>query len=159
MDTIQTVQTAQRDRSQIDTALLVIRIAAGVIMAAHGAQKLFGLFDGPGLSVIMSAKGPGGGGVIGLLVAIGEFFGGLGMLVGFLSRFSALANVVIMLGAIALVHGKNGFFLQAGGFEYNIALMGLFLPILIAGPGRHALGRLLPLPKVAGTDRPIPPLE
>ena len=156
--TVETIQATQRDRSQVDTALLIVRVVAGVIMAAHGAQKLFGWFGGPGLSGIMTPQFPGGS-VAGLLVAIGEFFGGLGMLLGFLSRFSALANVVIMLGAIWFVHGKNGFFLQDKGFEYNLALIGLFLPTLIAGPGRYAIGRFLPLPKVAGTDRPIPPLE
>lgn len=57
------------------------------------------------------------------------------------------------------VHGKNGFFQSAGGFEYNLALIGLLLPTLIAGPGKFAIGRLLPLPKVAGTDRPIMVLE
>jgi putative oxidoreductase len=154
-----TIQSRQEDRSQVDVALLIIRFAAGTIMAAHGAQKIFGLFGGPGISGTMGPQGPGGGGIVGLLVGIGECFGGLGMLLGFLSRFSALANIVIMLGAIAMVHGKNGFFLQNGGFEYNIALIGLFLAILIAGPGRYALGRHLPLPKVPGTKRPIALLE
>ena len=146
------------DRPQVDAALLVMRLVAGIIMSAHGAQKLFGAFGGMGLAATMSPQGPGGGGVIGLLVGIGEFFGGLGMLLGFLSRFSALANISIMLGAIALVHGKNGFFLPMG-FEYNVALIGLFAAILIAGPGRYAVGRFLPLPKEAGTDRPIAIVE
>jgi putative oxidoreductase len=98
-------------------------------------------------------------GPIGYPVAIGEFFGGAGLIVGFLCRFSAASNIIIMLGAIAMVHGKNGFFLSEGGFEYNVALIGLLLPTLIAGPGRFAVGRLLPLPKLAGTDRPIMILE
>ena len=132
-----------RDRAAVDWALLAVRIIVGVIFMAHGAQKLFGLLDGPGLAGIMGPQGPGGGGVIGLLVGIGEFFGGLGLLVGFLSRFSAAANILIMLGAIALVHGKNGFFLQDRGFEYNLALIGLLLPILIVGPGAFALDPLL----------------
>jgi putative oxidoreductase len=93
----------------------------------------------------MGPGGPGGGGVVGLLVAIGECFGGFGMLVGFLARFSALANTAIMIGAIAMVHGKHGLLMQNGGFEYNLALMGLFLPIVILGPGRVSVSRLLPL--------------
>jgi putative oxidoreductase len=147
------------DRPAVDWALLAVRAVVGIIFMAHGAQKLFGAFDGPGLSVIMGPQGPGGGGVMGLLVAIGEFFGGLGLLVGFLSRFSAAANIVIMLGAIVLVHGKNGFFSQHGGFEYNLALIGLLLPILIAGPGRLSLGRLLPLPRRADAGQPVAVLE
>lgn len=146
-------------RSAIDWALLAGRVAGGVIFMAHGSQKLFGAFGGPGLAGIMGPDGPGGGGIIGLLVGIGEFFGGLGLLVGFLSRFSAAALIVIMLGAIALVHGKNGFFLSDRGYEYNLALIGLCLPILIAGPGRFSLGHSLPLPKQRGTDQPIPAIE
>ena len=74
-------------------------------------------------------------------------FGGLGLIFGFLSRFSAASIIVIMGGAIAMVHGKNGFFLDKMGYEFNLALIGLMLPILIAGPGRLALARLLPLPQ------------
>lgn len=119
-----------RDRPAVDVALLVVRVVAGVIFAAHGAQKLFGAFGGPGLEKTVEQVG-----VMGYPVTIGEFFGGLGLVVGFLTRFSAAALIVTMLGAIALVHGKNGFFLSGGGFEYNLALIGLLAPTLIAGPG------------------------
>jgi putative oxidoreductase len=132
------------DRAAINISLLIIRVSVGVIMAAHGAQKVFGLWGGPGLEKIMAPGGPGGGGIVGLLVAIGECFGGLGIALGILSRFSAAANILIMLGAIALVHGRNGFFLSNKGFEYNLALIGLLLPVVIAGPGRYSIGRLLP---------------
>jgi putative oxidoreductase len=141
------------DRSAVDLALLVVRIVVGIIFMVHGSQKLFGAFGGPGLAAVVKMMGP-----MGYLVSIGEFFGGLGLLVGFLSRFSAASLIVIMIGAIAMVHGKNGFFAPTG-FEYNLALIGLLAPILIAGPGRLAIGRFLPLPKAAGTDRPIPVLE
>jgi putative oxidoreductase len=144
--------TTPHDRSAVAWALLAVRVTVGIIFMAHGAQKLFGMFGGPGLEAIMSPQGPGGGGVIGLLVAIGEFFGGLGLLVGFLARFSAAANIAIMLGAIGMVHGANGFFLANKGFEYNFALIGLLLPILIAGPGPLTLTRAIfkkPLPIAA----------
>jgi putative oxidoreductase len=142
------------DRRAIDVSLLVVRIIVGVIFAAHGAQKLFGAFGGPGLEAIVKMMGP-----IGYLVAIGEFFGGLGLIVGFLSRFSAASLIVIMLGAIGMVHGTNGFFLDKGGFEYNLALMGLLFPVLLCGPGQLAIGRMLPLPKVPQSDRPRAFLE
>ena len=64
-----------------------------------------------------------------------------------------------MLGAIVTVHGKNGFFLSDKGFEYNLALIGLLAPTLIAGPGRFAIGRFLPLPKCPKTGRPLVVLE
>jgi putative oxidoreductase len=137
-----------RDRSAVDVALLLGRIIVGVVFMAHGAQKLFGAFGGPGLSAFVGMLGP-----VGYLVAIGEFFGGLGLIVGFLSRFSAASIIVIMLGAIAMVHAKVGFFMnwmgnQGGeGFEYHLLAIAILLVILIAGPGRYAIGRSLPLPK------------
>jgi putative oxidoreductase len=108
----------QETRTSVDWALFAVRLVVGIIFMAHGAQKLFGAFGGSGLGPLVHMMGS-----VGYLVAIGEFFGGLGILVGFLSRFSGASLIVIMLGAIALVHGKNGFFLgQKAGFEYNLAL-------------------------------------
>jgi len=138
------------ERSAVDVALLIARVIVGAVFMAHGAQKLFGAFGGPGLSAFVGMMGP-----LGYLVAIGEFFGGLGIVVGFLSRFSAASIIVIMLGAIGMVHGKVGFFMnwmgnQAGeGFEYHLLAIAILLVILIAGPGRYALARSLPLPKLA----------
>ena len=138
------------DRREVDCALLVTRVIVGVIFAAHGAQKLFGTFGGTGLAATVEQMGS-----IGYLVVIGEFFGGLGLVVGVLCRFSAASLIMIMFGAIAMVHGKNGFFLSAGGFEYNLALIGLLAPILVAGPGKFAIGPLLPLPKGTLSGRPM----
>jgi putative oxidoreductase len=142
------------DRPAVDLSLLVVRVIVGVIFTAHGAQKLFGAFGGPGLADVVEKMGP-----LGYPVTIGEFFGGVGLIVGFLSRFSAASLIVIMIGAIAMVHGQKGFFLSDGGFEYNLALIGLLAPTLLAGPGRFAVGQFLPLPKSAQTRRPIVVLE
>src|SRR3990172_12010493 len=154
------------DRLAVDFSLLLVRVVVGVIFAAHGAQKLFGVFGGPGLAAMVQPP-PAGMGLLGYPVTIGEFFGGLGLIVGFLTRFSAASLIVIMMGAIFMVHGRNGFFLghspestlATAGFEYNLALIGLLLPSLIAGPGRFAVGRYLPLPKSVKTGRPIVVLE
>ncbi len=133
----------ERDRPAVAWALLVARVIVGLIFIAHGSQKLFGAFGGLGLAGVVKMLGP-----IGYLVTVDEFFGGLGLLVGVLSRFSAFWLIVNMVGAIALVHGKNGFFLGAKlGFEYNLALIGLLATILLAGPGRFSLGQWLPLPR------------
>ena len=138
------------DRSAVDWALLIARIIVGAVFMMHGAQKVFGAFGGPGLSRVVQGMG-----AIGYLVSIGEFFGGLGLVVGFLSRFSAASIIVIMLGAIGMVHGKVGFFMnwtgkQPGeGFEYHLLAIAGLLTILIAGPGRFALARYLPLPRTA----------
>ena len=141
------------DRSAVDWALLVARAIVGVVFMAHGAQKLFGAFGGPGLSAVVQMMGP-----LGYLVTVGEFFGGAGLVFGFLSRFSAASLIIIMLGAVATVHGQFGFFMnwagnQAGeGFEYHLLAIAALLPIVIAGPGRFAVGRLLPLPEVSAKE-------
>jgi putative oxidoreductase len=145
-------------RTAVDLSLLIVRVVAGVIFAAHGAQKMWGWFGGPGLAATVKPP-PDGMGTLGYLVSIGEFFGGIGLIVGFLTRFSAASLIIIMIGAIAQVHGKNGFFLSNGGFEYNLALIGLLAPVLLVGPGRFAIGRLLPLPKSRHGGQPLMPLE
>jgi putative oxidoreductase len=140
---------AEAREARLDTTLLMLRVIVGVIFMAHGAQKMFGAFDGPGLAAVVDGMGP-----LGYLVAIGEFFGGLGLIVGFLSRFSAAALIVIMGGAIATVHGANGFFMSDKGFEYNLALIGLLIPTLVLGPGAYAVNRVLArLSKSAGVSR------
>jgi len=152
-------QTTIRDRSAVDWALLVARVFVGVVFMAHGAQKLFGAFGGPGLSAFVQMMGP-----LAYPVAVGEFFGGLGVALGFLSRFSAASIILIMLGAIGTVHAKFGFFMnwagnQAGeGFEYHLLAIGILLPVVMLGPGRFAIGRFLPMPKAAG-KRPVSALE
>lgn len=161
-----TTTTGSTDRSAVDVALLVVRVIVGIIFVAHGAQKLLGVFGGPGLAALVQPP-PNGMGLLGYPVTIGEFFGGLGLIVGFLSRFSAASLIVIMLGAIGLVHGQHGFFLghaptdtlATSGFEYCLALIGLLAPILIAGPGKFSIGRFLPLPKSTKMGRPIVVLE
>ena len=148
------------DHSAVDWAILNARVVVGGIFMAHGAQKLFGAFGGPGLAAVVQMMGP-----LGYLVTIGEFFGGLGLVFGVLARFSAASIIIVMLGAIATVHGKFGFFMnwagnQAGeGFEYHLLAIAALLPIVIAGPGRFAVGRFLPLPTVASKERPVTILE
>src|SRR4051812_2922760 len=149
-------RTLSPDRTAVDVALFAVRIVVGLIFMAHGSQKMFGMFGGPGLQTTVQMFG---GGPLGYLVSIGEFFGGVGLVFGFLSRFSAAALIVIMIGAIVQVHFQNGFFLsymdpKKNGFEYCFALIGLLLPILICGPGRFSVGQLF-LPKSSRTGRPI----
>lgn len=142
--------SSSQSRTMLDVSLLVVRVIVGAIFAAHGAQKLLGIWGGMGLAETVNKMG-----VMGYPVTIGEFFGGLGLIFGFLTRFSAASLIVIMLGAIGMVHGKNGFFQSDGGFEYNLALIGLLVPILLVGPGNLSIGRFLPLPKARGSDSPV----
>ena len=153
-------EAGDRDRPAVDVALLIARVVAGNVFMVHGAQIVFGAFGGPGLSTFVRMMGP-----LGYPVAIGEFFGGLGLVVGFLTRFSAASITLIMLGAIGMVHAKVGFFMnwtgkQAGeGFEYHLLAIAILLAVVIAGPGRFSIGRFLPLPKSKGSDRPVAILE
>lgn len=147
MQRFNSFRAARVSYSRVDWALFTVRLFLGILLILHGSQSLFGFFGGPGLTKTLSADGPAGGGIIALLVVIGEFFGGFGILLGFLSRFSAAANILIMLGAILLVHSEKGFFAQQGGIEFPLALMALCAPILIAGPGLISLGRVFSLVK------------
>jgi putative oxidoreductase len=149
--------TLRNHRIDVDISLLVVRIIVGLIFALHGSQKLFGAFGGKGLEDFVQLP-PAGLGWLGYPVAIGEFFGGLGLMVGILTRFSAASLIVIMIGAIVKVHGQNGFFQQNNGFEYNLALIGLLVPILLCGPGRISIGRLF-LPRSTRTGNPTIVIE
>ena len=152
--------SAVRDRAVVDWSLLILRVVLGVVFMAHGAQKLFGAFGGPGLAAIVEMMGP-----LGYLVTIGEFFGGLGLIVGVLPRFSAASIIVIMLGAISMVHANVGFFMnwagtQAGeGYEYHLLAIASLLPIVLAGPGRFAISHVLPWPRLVDRRHSAPPVS
>src|SRR5437763_4599659 len=98
-------------------ATAILRLVLGVVFFAHGAQKLLGWFGGSGFSGTMGFFT----GVmhlpwsIAFLVVIGEFFGSLALLVGFLTRFVSASFIIIMLGAIVMVHWPNGFFMNWSG--------------------------------------------
>ncbi len=154
------IATGARSATATDWALLILRLVLGVTFMLHGSQKMFGAFHGPGLANVVKMMGP-----LGYLVAVGEFFGGLGILVGFLTRFSGAAITLIMLGAIFMVHIKNGFFMnwmgtQKGeGVEYHLLVIAMSLALVLAGPGLLNLGKILPLPKQADNGNLVKGLE
>ncbi len=132
-------------RSLSSAGFLALRLALGAVFLGHGGQKLFGLFDGPGLAKTIEMFGGTGftpGWLWGTLAACGEFFGGLGVLLGFLTRWSALSLAVVMSVAIVKVHWSGGFFLPTG-FEYCAALLGMSLCLFFAGPGKISVDELL----------------
>ncbi len=143
-----------RGSSDLSTLLapLMIRLPLGMIMMAHGSQKLLGLFGGQGLTGTLRSFEdrlhipP----IFTLLAIIAEFAGGFGILTGFLTRLSATAIATVMLVAIHKVHWAHGFFLNmhcvpgmGHGIEYNIALLGMALYLLVAGGGQWCLDRLV----------------
>jgi putative oxidoreductase len=130
---------------------LVLRIVLGVVIFAHGAQKLLGWFGGNGFSGtigfftnVMHLPW-----LIAFLVIIGESVGSLALIGGLLTRFTAASFIVIMLGAIASVHWPIGFFMnwsgkqQGEGFEYHLLVIGMSIALLIAGGGRWSIDGLI----------------
>jgi putative oxidoreductase len=124
-----------------ELAPLVVRIVLGIIFVAHGSQKLFGAFGGPGvagMAMFMKQLGANPPILWAWIVTLVEFFGGLGVLFGLLTRWAALGLAVNMVVAIVLVHAKNGFF-SPHGFEYPLALIALSLALLFWGPGKISI--------------------
>src|SRR5437773_10151416 len=126
---------------------LILRVMLGIVMLPHGAQKLLGWFGGFGFSGTMGffTQQMHIPAAVAFLVIMGESFGSLGLIVGFLTRFSAFGMLCIMLGAIYMVHLPNGFFMnwsgkQAGeGFEYHLLVIGIALVVMIYGAGKGSV--------------------
>jgi len=113
---------------------------------AHGSQKLFGAFGGYGLEGTgqwMASIGIEPGYLMALLSGSGEFFGGLAILLGLLTRPAAAVLAFIMLVAILTVHIGNGLFASNNGYEYALALLTIAASLVITGGGKLSLDRLL----------------
>ena len=129
----------------------VPRVTLGCVMFPHGVQKLLGWFGGFGFTNTMTyfTQTAGLPWVVAFLIIMGESFGSLGLILGFLTRLSAFGLICIMLGAIITVHSPNGFFMnwfgkQAGeGFEYHLLVIGMSIPLLINGGGKYSVDMLI----------------
>src|SRR5262245_50014446 len=105
-------------RTTNDPTLLVLRLVPGVVFFAHGAQKMLGLFGGPGLSTTMQLfAAQGVPSVLAFLAISAEFFGGIGLIVGLLGRIAALGIMTNMAVAIAMVHWPFGIFMNWTGTQ------------------------------------------
>jgi putative oxidoreductase len=130
--------------------LTVARLALGVVMFPHGAQKMLGWFGGPGFTATMGFfTGQGIPAPLAFLAIVAEFFGSLGLIVGLLGRVAAFGIFCVMVVAILAVHLPYGFFMnwsgkQAGeGIEYHLLAIGLSLTVMIGGSGALSLDRAL----------------
>src|SRR5574337_1215461 len=126
---------------------LILRVGLGGVMFAHGAQKLLGWFGGNGFAGTMGffTQNMGLPWLVAFLIIIGESLGSLGLLVGFLTRFTAASFIAIMFGAIVSVHWPHGFFMnwlgqqQGEGFEYHLLVIAMSVALVIIGGGKWAM--------------------
>lgn len=128
--------------ARVDCALLILRICSGIVFLYHGSAILFGAFGGPGpekFAAFMHAPV-----IIGYLVGIAQFGGALALLTGILIRIGAAGIIVVMLGAIFLVHWKHGFDVSKGGIEFALTQLLIACAIFLTGAGKYSLGSLLP---------------
>jgi putative oxidoreductase len=144
------------------TTRLAQRLVLAAVMFPHGAQKLIGWFGGHGFSGTMAFLT----GKVGLpapvafLVIVAESLGALALALGFLSRLTALGIAAVMIGAIALVHARVGFFMnwagtqQGEGLEYHLLALALAIPIVVLGGGRLSVDGWLAR-RLAAPARPM----
>lgn len=133
-------------KSDAGIASLVLRVPTGLILAAHGSQKLFGAFGGYGLEGTgqwMASIGLEPGVLMAFLAGSAEFFGGLALVLGLLTRPAAALTAFTMLVAIFSTHISNGLFLANNGYEYALTLMIVSLTLLIQGAGSYSVDNLL----------------
>lgn len=137
--------------TQDDVAPLVMRVMLGIVFFPHGAQKVFGWFGGHGLAGTLNffTESMGVPMIFALLVIAAEFFGALGLIVGFLTRIAAFGVASVMAGAIFMVHLQHGFFMnwagkQAGeGFEYHLLAIALAVALMFTGGGKASVDGVL----------------
>lgn len=121
---------------------ILLRLVLGLALAAHGSQKLFGLFGGSGPTgtrKFFAGLGFRTPIVMAFVAGLSELGGGLLFASGLLTPLAALALTVVMLNAIGTVHWKKGFFNSAGGYEYNLLILATAVAVTATGPGRLSL--------------------
>ncbi|GIP23732.1 DoxX family protein [Paenibacillus sp. J22TS3] len=126
--------------------ILVIRIVVGLLFVGHGAQKLFGWFGGYGIKGTagwMESIGMKPGVAMAVLGGLMELIGGVLLAAGLFTPVAAVLIVLTMLGAIAKVHGKNGIWATANGYEYPLVLIAVVIGIALTGAGDYSLDALI----------------
>jgi putative oxidoreductase len=126
--------------------LFILRLVVGLLFMGHGAQKLFGIFGGHGVDGtgrFFESLGLRPGRRHALFAGLGEFCGGLLVLLGWFTPIGAAAIIAVMVAAIWTVHGPKGLWSTDGGFEYNLVLIATALALAGAGAGSWSLDRAL----------------
>lgn len=120
-----------------DLALLIVRIASALAFFYHGAAITFGAFGGPGPAGFAGFTHTSL--TVAYLVGLAQLGGGVTMLTGILARVGAVCILIVMVGAIYLVHLPHGFDIGKGGYEYALTQLLISLAILISGAGKYSL--------------------
>lgn len=139
-----TVGTAPSEPAR-DAGLLILRLVLGLTLAAHGAQKLFGWFSGGGIdgtAAFFTSVGYPSGSTMAVVAGLAETAGGLGLALGLFTPLAGAAVFGVMLNALAV---KWGAFFAPEGVEYELLLAAGAAALTLAGPGRWAVDRALPL--------------
>ncbi|WP_413701081.1 DoxX family protein [Psychromonas sp. KJ10-10] len=132
-------------RSKAGLGALILRVPLGIILIAHGSQKLFGLFGGYGLQgtgQFMESIGFAPGYLMALLAGSGEFFGGLALVLGLLTRPAAIVTAFTMFMAMT-VHIGNGLFVSNNGYEYALLLAIASVALIAQGAGTFSIDNKL----------------
>ncbi|HZU15076.1 MAG TPA: DoxX family protein [Candidatus Dormibacteraeota bacterium] len=128
----------------LGVGLLILRVVVGLTLAAHGAQKLFGWFSGPGLKGFAGTLGQLGlrpAPAWAVVAGLAEFLGGLALALGLLTPLAAYAIAGSMLVAIFTVHLAKGFWNHQGGLEFPLTILAAVVAVALAGPGAYSLDR------------------
>jgi putative oxidoreductase len=132
--------------SKAGVAALILRVPVGLILAAHGAQKLFAWFGGYGLEGTgqwMASIGLEPGYWLAMMAGSAEFFGGIALAIGLLTRPAAVVVGFTMMIAIFSVHISNGLFMANNGYEYALTLLVVTVVLAIQGAGSFSLDNVL----------------
>jgi putative oxidoreductase len=131
--------------------LLLLRSVLGIVMFAHGAQKMLGIWGGHGVQETLDSweKWFNLHPVVTFLVILSEFVGGIFLILGFMTRLCAIATLTVMTGAVYLAKHYNHFYMnwyaepRGEGFEYHLLVASIAISLTAVGGGKFSVDRAI----------------